>query len=74
MPFYVFHATPMSRARVHDGNCKYCRHGQGMENQHKTGSRATGWDGPYPTLVEADTKMASYRFNDVSRCKYCLES
>jgi hypothetical protein len=74
MAFYVFHATPMRRARVHDGTCKFCRDGQGMENQHKNGSEATGWDGPFETLKEADGKMAGFRFPDTGHCKYCLET
>jgi len=72
--FYVFHATPMRRARVHVGDCLYCRDGRGMENQDKNGSGATGWDGPYSTLHEAEAKMAAFRFPDTGRCKYCLET
>jgi F-type H+/Na+-transporting ATPase subunit beta len=71
-PFYVFHATLMHRARIHAGDCKYCRHGEGMENQHKTGSGATGWDGPFSALSDADARMASFRFSDTGRCQYCL--
>jgi hypothetical protein len=72
--FYVYHSTPMRRARVHFGDCAYCRNGQGMENQDKNGSGATGWDGPFATLEKANAKMASLKFENVGRCKYCLEA
>lgn len=75
MTFYVFHATPMKRARVHFHSCKHCRDGQGQENQDKNGSGATGWDGPFNSLKEAEDFMGHrFKFDDVGRCKYCLES
>jgi hypothetical protein len=74
MGFFVFHATPMSRARIHDGGCKHCRDGQGQENQDKNGSGATGWDGPFETLSAAELFMSKFRFKDTGRCKYCLGS
>lgn len=72
MAFYVFHATPMKRARIHLGDCKHCRDGRGQENQHKNLSGATGWDGPYATLQEATAIMKAFRFKDSGHCKYCL--
>jgi hypothetical protein len=72
MAFYVFYAKPMRRARIHKGDCKYCRDGQGMENQHKTGSGATGWEGPFAKLEEANACMTAFRYEDSQTCKYCL--
>lgn len=72
--YYVFHATPMKRARVHVGACKHCREGQGQANQDKNGSGATGWDGPFETLEAAEEFMDKFKFNDTGRCGYCLES
>lgn len=72
MAFYVFHATPMSRARIHLGSCKHCRDGLGQENQHKNGSGATGWDGPFSSFEEADLKMSTFRFKDTGTCQDCL--
>jgi hypothetical protein len=75
MNFYVFHSTPMKRVRVHAGPCKHCREGKGQENQDKNGSGATGWDGPFKSLEEAENFMGRhFRFKDVGRCGYCLES
>jgi hypothetical protein len=70
--FYVFHASPKYRARIHDGECNFCCNGQGVEKQPKNGSGVTGWDGPFSTLQEAEAKMATFRFKDVGRCKNCL--
>lgn len=71
-PFYVYHAIPMWRARVHVAYCLYCRYGEGMENRDGNGSSATGWDGPYTTLRQAYAKMATFKIKDAGRCKHCL--
>jgi F-type H+-transporting ATPase subunit beta len=70
--FYVFHASPRHRARIHDGECKYCRNGRGFQIRGKNGSGVTGWDGPFSTVQEADAKMATFKFKDAGCCKYCL--
>ncbi len=72
--FYVFHATSVHHARVHKGDCPYCRNGQGMESQDQNGSGATGWDGPFATLQEAETKMATFKLKDAGKCNYCLDT
>lgn len=74
MAFYVFHATPHRRARVHDGGCIHCREGKGQENQDKTGSGATGWSGPFATLSAAESFMRKLNFRDAQHCKTCLGS
>jgi hypothetical protein len=65
--------TPHGRARVHEGSCVHCRDGQGQENQAKTGSGATGWDGPFSSVVEAAAFMehAFPRFKDKGK-PYCI--
>jgi hypothetical protein len=70
--FYVFHASPRSRARIHDGECEFCRNGQGREKQYRNGSGVTGWDGPFLTLDEARVKMATFKFRHMGHCKHCL--
>jgi hypothetical protein len=72
MSFYVFYGTPRQRARVHDADCVHCRHGQGQENQDKTGSGATGWKSPYSTLDEARDVMNYLRYADSGLCNTCL--
>lgn len=72
MTFYVFYGKPRRRTRVHDAECKHCRYGQGQENQHKTGSEATGWLGPFDTLREAERQMNRFGFKDSGHCQTCL--
>ena len=73
MAFYVFHATPMKRARVHEGSCIHCRNGMGQENQDKTGSGATGWSAPFATVAEAEAYMQDQfsHFTDLGLCQTC---
>jgi hypothetical protein len=70
--FYVFRAPPPRRARVHLGSCIYCRNGQGVKSQEAR-SRFTSWEGPFATLSEAEARLATFDFDDVGRCGYCLE-
>lgn len=78
MPFYVKVIPPSGRARIHSGDCKFCRNGQGMENQDK-GSGPTYWHPAYPTAgmktaAEAQTFMENLgpRYTDTGRCSYCM--
>ncbi len=78
MAYFVMVIPPSNRARIHSGECKFCREGQGMENQDK-GSGPTYWYPRYPepglpTLDSAKEYMASLgqRYNDTGFCKYCL--
>ncbi len=74
MSYYVFHAAPHKRARVHDGSRVHCRDGRGHANQQTSGSGATGWSRPFETLAQAESYM-SYRFShftDKGKCKVCI--
>lgn len=74
--FYVSHMNPIKRARIHQSDCSNCNGGQGQLGQDKTGSGATGWDGPF-TLEDARAFAASYvakGFKDVAFCGTCLRS
>jgi hypothetical protein len=73
MAYYVFHATPMKRARIHLGSCVHCRDGQGQENQQKTQSGATGWSPPFRTLAAAEKHMRREfsTFTDTGKCAVC---
>jgi hypothetical protein len=69
--YYVFHATPMKWARVHVGDCRHCNYGKGQPTQHKTGSGATGWNGPFDTRDDAITFMKSLKLKDSKLCGTC---
>lgn len=73
MDYYVSHMTPHKRARVHKGECPDCNHGTGQPGQDKTGSAATGWDGPFPTVAAAKQFMATAfpRFTNTGLCGRC---
>jgi hypothetical protein len=70
--FYVFCSFPGQRARVHLGACRYCQNGLGVHHEFRLGF--TSWEGPFPTLAEAEAKMATFNFDDVGRCGSCLET
>lgn len=79
MAFHVKVIPPSGRARVHDGSCKFCRDGRGMENQDK-GTGPTYWHPPYPQAGFGNVEQASKwmtsalgsRYQDVGLCSYCL--
>lgn len=78
MVYYIKVIPPSGRARIHKGSCKYCRNGQGMENQDK-GTGPTYWHPPYPqpgfkSFAEAKRCMGSLgpRYKDTGECSYCM--
>lgn len=78
MPYHVKVIPPSGRARIHEGSCKFCRDGQGMENQDK-GTGPTYWHPEYPTpgfmtIVDAERFMAGLgpRYKDTGKCSYCM--
>lgn len=81
-PILAYHVKvipPSGRARIHEAGCKFCRSGQGMENQDK-GTGPTFWHPPYPapglrTIAEAKEYVAglSSRYTDVGQCPYCMK-
>lgn len=79
MAYFVKVIPPSRRARIHDGDCKFCRDGQGMENQDK-GTGPTFWQPPFPTagystVAEAESYMASLgpRYLNIGFCSYCMK-
>lgn len=78
MAFHVKVIPPSRRARIHSGECKYCREGQGMENQDK-GTGPTYWYPPYPapgleSVAQAQAFMDALgsRYVDAGQCSYCM--
>jgi hypothetical protein len=79
MAYHVKVIPPSGRARIHDGSCKFCRDGQGMENQDK-GTGPTYWRPPYPapgfaTVAEARRVVNDLgpRYKDTGDCQYCMK-
>ncbi len=78
MSFFVKVIPPSGRARVHAGECKFCRDGRGMENQDK-GTGPTYWQPAFPgngfaTAIEAKAFMDGLgsRYEDTGWCSYCM--
>lgn len=78
MSYFVKVIPPSGRARIHTGECKFCRDGRGMENQDK-GSGPTYWKPAHPelgflTAGEAKVFMQGLgpRYRDVGLCQYCM--
>jgi hypothetical protein len=79
MAYFVKVIPPSGRARIHSGSCKFCRNGQGMENQDK-GTGPTYWHPSYPkpglpTIKEAQKFVAGLgdRYTDIGSCAYCMK-
>lgn len=79
MAYFVKVIPPSGRARIHTGECKYCRDGQGMEEQDKKNG-PTYWHPAHPrpgleTIQEAKSFMASLgpRYKDTGLCPYCMK-
>lgn len=78
MAYFVKVIPPSGRVRVHSGECKFCRDGQGMENQDK-GTGPTYWHPAYPSpgveLAKAREYMAALgdRYVDKGECSYCMK-
>lgn len=75
MAYFVKVIPPSSRARIHGGEYRHCRNGQGQENQD-IGGGPTYWQPPYPlpgyqTLDEARQFMADLNNDDVGVCADC---
>jgi len=78
MSYFVKVIPPSQRARIHNGECKFCRDGQGMENQDK-GTGPTYWEPAFPasglSLADAERFMAGLgpRYTDTGKCPYCMK-
>jgi hypothetical protein len=78
MGYFVKVIPPSGRARIHAGECKFCRDGQGMENQDK-GTGPTYWHPSFPsagfqTVTDARKYMETLglRYVDTGLCSYCM--
>ena len=79
MAFFVKVIPPHGRARIHAGECKHCRDGQGQTAQDK-GHGPTYWHPAYPavgfqTAIEARTYMDKLgpQYKDTGKCSYCMK-
>ena len=70
MTFWVYIDRDTSRARVHRGDCPFCRGGRGVRGSRLgSGSR---WQGPFRTAELALARAIETDSKDVDLCFHCV--
>lgn len=59
-----------SKAKIHEGPCRFCNHGQGTDKSKPRGDANGKWHGPYNTAAGANRKAKATN-RPVTRCKHC---
>ena len=67
--YWVYEDRVTSQARVHEGRCRYCNHGEGMGHGRIPGD--SEWHGPYGSLEEAFRRAEATGQRDVRGCRVC---
>ena len=68
--FYVYDNWTTGRTRIHRGECRNCRYGQGMAN--KSSSPNGRWHGPLYDLNEARVLARQMGRTKSLECRKCL--
>jgi len=62
-------AEPGGKAIIHNGNCSFCNHGQGI---HKGASDRNGrWHGPFKNRKAADNRAKQLNRERTDFCSFC---
>lgn len=70
MGYYIYYSKACGEARIHYGDCPYCRHGYfGRDSSGKTESGE--WLGPFKSYHDAET-AAEKKEAEVSNCADCM--
>ena len=67
--YWVYEDRPTSRARVHEGTCRYCNHGEGMGRGRIEAENE--WYGPFVSREEAFRRAGATGQRDVRGCGVC---
>ena len=67
--YWVYEDRPTSRARVHEGACRYCNHGDGMG--HGRIEAENEWYGPFWSREDAFRRAGATGQRDVRGCGVC---
>ncbi len=70
MAYWIYENTLHKTARIHSGECSFCRDGRGVHSV--ANSRVGSWLGPIPTLAEAMIIATSLKHMDTRNCRLCL--
>ena len=69
MEYWDYENWTRQRARIHQGNCRYCNYGRGW--QPKDSGRNGKWHGPFETRQLAFNHMKAMAYRDMSDCAVC---
>ena len=67
--YWVYEDRPTSRARVHEGTCRYCNHGDGMGKGRIEAENE--WYGPFVSREDAFRRAGATGQRDVRGCGVC---
>ena len=67
--YWVYEDRPTSRARVHEGTCRYCNHGDGMGRGRIEAENE--WYGPFVSRDDAFRRAGATGQRDVRGCGVC---
>ena len=67
--YWVYEDRPTSRARVHEGTCRYCNHGEGMGRGRIEAENE--WYGPFVSREDAFRRAGATGQGDVRGCGVC---
>ena len=67
--YWVYEDRPTSRARVHEGACRYCNHGDGMGKGRIEAENE--WYGPFVSREDAFRRAGATGQRDVRGCGVC---
>ena len=67
--YWVYEDRPTSRARVHEGTCRYCNHGDGMGRGRIEAENE--WYGPFVSREDAFRRAGATGQRDVRGCGVC---
>jgi len=69
MAFWIYEHFSKKRARIHDGECRYCNHGEGVGGNKDNDDDK--WHGPYDTFAEAEAAAKALGHKDTRPCGTC---
>ena len=69
MAFWIYEHFAKKRARIHDGECRYCNHGDGVGGNKDNDDDK--WHGPFDTFAEAEAAAKALGHKDTRPCGTC---
>jgi len=70
--WWVYEDYPVNRARVHRGECPFCKQGKGIHRNKEEGVYMK-WHGAFPTRDEAWTFAQQLKRRDTGFCAFCCK-